>query len=165
MAKFNPSDLQDHAFGGKTVRRNRWWGDVGSDITMRPPRGISVNENNVALPAAASLAALALGAAGTLTLTAQRDCIVRELILDAFDAAAAVGSAGEGNIAVTGITVAGENCFAGNGELPGRMFFPNSFDRPEFDMPVKGGTAVVVNVINRSASVAGTDVMAGCKVD
>ena len=154
--------------GGKTVRQNKWWSGIGSEITTRPPKNLSVNENNVALPAAASLAALAAAATGTLTLTAQRDCIVRELILDAYDAAAPallLASPREGNIVVSGLTVAGENCFAGNGEAPGRMFFPDSFDRPEFDMPVKGGTAVVVTIINRSVSAAGTDVSGSCKID
>ena len=159
------ADAQEYALGGKQVRHSRWWDGGADSITFRPPKNISVNENNVALPAAASLVALALGATGTLTMTAQRDCLIRELILDAYDAAAAVGSAREGNIVVSAITVAGENCFAGNGEMPARTFFPDSFDRPEFDMPVKGGTAVVITVINRSLSVAGTDVSAGCKVD
>lgn len=152
--------------GGKIVKKSRWWGNIGSsDIFARPPRNLSVDENNVILPATASLAALAAGAVGNLVLTAQRDCIVRQLILDAYDAAAAIGSAREGNFAVNALTVQGQNCMAGNGEAPGRMFFADSFERPEFDMPVKGGTSVNVSVINRSASVAGTDVMAGCKID
>lgn len=159
-------DLAAAQLGGKQVVRSRWWSSIGgNDIFMRPPKNISVNENNVILPATVSLAALAAGAGGILNMTAQRDCLIRELLIDAYDAAAAVGSAREGNIVVTGITVAGENCYAGNGEAPARTFFPDSFDRPEFDMPVKGGTAVVVNVTNRSASVAGTDVSACCKVD
>lgn len=159
------SELQDATLGGKQVRKHRGWGGVDDTVAIKPPKSVSLNENNVALPAAASLAALAAGATGVLTQTAQRNCIVRELILDAYDAGAAIGSAREGNIVVSALTVAGENCFAGNGEAPGRMFFPDSFDRPEFDMPVAGGTAVVVTVINRSASVAGTDVSAGCKID
>lgn len=158
-------DFADLAIGGKKVRHNRWWNEVGGEVSIRPPKNLSVNENNVALPAVAPLVALALGAAANLTMTAQRDCIVRELLLDAYDAVAAIGSAREGNIGVTALTVAGENCFAGVGEAPGRMFFPDSFDRPEFDMPVKGGTSVIVTVINRSLSVAGTDVSAACKID
>lgn len=160
------SNLLGLQTGGKQVRHNRWWATSGADsVTMRPPKNLALNENNVALPSAASIPALAAGAAGVLTMTAQRDCIVRELLVDAYDAAPAIGSAREGNIVVTALTVAGENCFAGNGELPARIFFPDAFDRPEFDMPVKGGTAVVVTVVNRSASVAGTDVGAGCKID
>jgi hypothetical protein len=152
--------------GGKQVRPNNWWSQSGAGTpTIRPPKNLSLNENNVALPSAVPIVALAAGASAVLTMTAQRDCIVRELILDAYDAAPAVGSGREGNIGVTALTVAGENCFAGNGEMPGRTFFADSFDRPEFDMPVKGGTAVVVTVVNRSASAAGTDISGGCKVD
>ncbi len=158
-------DIKEVLYGGRELRRHKGWDRVPGELSVRPPKNITVNDNNVALPAVASLAALAAGALGTLTLTAQRDCILRELLLDAYDAAAAVGSAREGNIVLTGLTVAGENCFAGNGELPGRMFFPDAFGRPEFDMPINGGTSVVVSVVNRSASVAGTDVSAGAKID
>ena len=161
-----PGDMHNELTGGKRIVRHRWWDQTGAQtVSIRPPKSIAVNENNVALPAAQSLAALAAGGTGVLTLTAQRDCLIRELVLDAYDAAAAIGSSREGNFSVSGLTVAGENCFAGNGEMPGRTFFPDSFGRPEFDLPVKGGTAVVVTVINRSVSVAGTDIMAGCKVD
>ena len=159
------AELQDFTLGGKRVRHNRWWNEVGSEVSIRPPKNLSVNENNVALPAVASLVALAPGVAANLTMTAQRDGIVRELILDSYDAAIVVGSVREGNIVVTALTVAGENCFAGVGEMPGRTFFPDSFGRPEFDMPVKGGTSVIVTVANRSLGIAGADISAACKID
>ena len=170
MAKFlDGADIQNMTLGGKEVRKSRWWDrSGGGGVAFKPSRQITVDENNVALPSNASIAALAAGAVGVLTMGAQRNCIVRDLVMDAYDAGAPallLASPREGNVAITGITVAGENCFAGNGELPIRTFFADSFDRPSFDMPVAGGTNVVVNVINRSLSVAGTDIMAGCIID
>jgi len=170
MARHNQGadELRGLATGGKRVVGNRWWNQIGDEVSIRPPKNLSVNESNVALPAGAPIVALAAGAVANLVMLAQRDCIVRELILDAYDAGAPallLGSVREGNIAVTALTVSGETCFAGVGEAPGRMFFPDAFDRPEFDMPVKGGTSVVVTIANRSGSVAGTDISGACKID
>lgn len=160
-SRFSPDDVQHRQTGGKMIRRSNWWSGTTDDVFMKPARNIGVNENNVVLPAPA-IAVLAAAGVANLTLTAQRDCLIRDLVLDASEALADLVQGR--SLGVTGITVAGENCFGGVGQAPISMFYATAFNRPEFDMPVKGGTAVIVGLVNNSV-LLGYDVYAAARID
>jgi hypothetical protein len=115
------------------TRPNRFLGSIVATISKKVPRDIAADELNVVL----GLGTQTLAAAGAFTLDAvvPRDCFLRDLLM----------VAPTGGV-VTAITVNGDALVLGEG-VPVEAFAFGNLNRPEFGLPVKGGTQVVVQGI------------------
>ena len=132
-------------------RRNRFFQQLSASCYAKVPRDISADELNVVL-GLGSVAALAAGAAFTLTVTAPRDCIIRDLQVFATSADALISQ----------INVAGDALVLGNA-VPAAVFSVGNQDRPSFDLPVKGGTTL--QIIGNNGSTAAAVVAAAFSID
>jgi hypothetical protein len=113
-----------------STRPNRFLTGISSQLNQKLPSNLSADELNVVL-GLGSAAPLA-GAAFTLSATAPRDMFVRDLVIQ-----------GTTDVLVTAITINGDALVLGN-NVPAVIFAPGNLNRPEFGLPVKGGTQVVV---------------------
>jgi hypothetical protein len=132
-------------------RRNRFFQQLSSSCYAKVPREISVDELNVVL-GLGTVAALAAGAAFTLTVTAPRDCIIRDLQMFATSPDALI----------TQINVAGDALVLGL-QVPVAVFTVGNQARPSFDLPVKGGTTL--QIIGNNGSTAAAIVAAAFSID
>lgn len=132
-------------------RRNRFFQQLSASCYAKVPRDISADELNVVL-GLGSVAALAAGAAFTLTVTAPRDCIIRDLQIFATSA----------DSLITQINVAGDALVLGNA-VPAAVFTVGNQTRPSFDLPVKGGTTL--QIIGNNGSTAAAVVAAAFSID
>lgn len=113
-----------------STRPNRFLTGISSQLNQKLPANLSADELNVVLGLGS--AAPAAGAAFTLQATAPRDMFVRDLVIQ-----------GTTDVLVTAITINGDALVLGN-NVPAVIFAPGNLNRPEFGLPVKGGTQVVV---------------------
>ena len=112
------------------------------------PKNIGANELNVSLGCGTQT----LGAAGpfSLAVTAPRDLILRDLVV----------FAGTTDGTITTIIVQGDAVHQG-AAAPLALYGPGNQDRPDFSLPVMGGTTVQVS---GTLAAAGT-VSAGFSID
>jgi len=115
------------------------------------PKEISADELNVVL-GLGNQAGLAAGAAFTLTVTAPRDCIIRDL--QVFSTSA--------DSLITQINVAGDALVLGNA-VPVAVFTVANQARPSFDLPVKGGTTL--QILGNNGTTAAASVAAAFSID
>jgi hypothetical protein len=119
---------------GKNFRKNRFFETLRSTLLVKVPRDLSCDELNVVLGLGS--AAVAASASGTATVTAPRDLIIRDLVI-----------AAPAGCVVTSITVSGDAVLLGS-PVPIETFSQGNQARPEFDLPVQGGTTIQVNYTN-----------------
>ena len=132
-------------------RRNRFFQQLSASCYAKVPRDISADELNVVL-GLGNVGGLAAGAAFTLTVTAPRDCIIRDLQIFATSADALVSQ----------INVAGDALVLGNA-VPAAVFTVANQTRPSFDLPVKGGTTL--QIIGTNGTTAAAVVAAAFSID
>lgn len=113
-----------------STRPNRFLTGISSQLNQKLPANLSADELNVVLGLGS--AAPAAAAAFTLSATAPRDMFVRDLVIQSTT-----------DVLVTAITINGDALVLGN-NVPAVIFAPGNLSRPEFGLPVKGGTQVVV---------------------
>lgn len=113
-----------------STRPNRFLTGISSQLNQKLPANLSADELNVVLGLGS--AAPAAAAAFTLSATAPRDMFVRDLVIQSTT-----------DVLVTAITINGDALVLGN-NVPAVIFGPGNLNRPEFGLPVKGGTQVVV---------------------
>lgn len=117
-----------------STRPNRFLTGISSQLNQKLPANLSADELNVVLGLGTNVGTAA-GAAWTLQATAPRDMFVRDLVLQA-----------TADAIVTAITINGDALVLG-GNVTASIFSPANLNRPEFGLPVKGGTQVVVQGI------------------
>ena len=142
------NDFEDGP-GGMRIRRNtRIFSDLKNQVMSKIPRNIGANELNVSLGAGTQT----LAGAGpfSLSVTAPRDLILRDLVI----------SAGTVDGTVTAIIVQGDAVHQG-AAAPLALYSAGNQDRPDFSLPVMGGTTVQVS---GTLAAAGT-VSAGFAID
>lgn len=113
-----------------STRPNRFLTGISSQLNQKLPSNLSADELNVVLGLGS--AAPAAAAAFTLSATAPRDMFVRDLVIQSTT-----------DVLVTAITINGDALVLGN-NVPAVIFAAGNLNRPEFGLPVKGGTQVVV---------------------
>ena len=119
---------------GKSYRKNRFFESLRSTMLVKVPKDLSCDELNVVLGLGSAAAGAA--ASGTATVTAPRDLIIRDLVV-----------AAPAGCVVTAITVSGDAVLLG-APVPVETFATGNQARPEFDLPVQGGTTIQVNWTN-----------------
>lgn len=127
--------------GGLRIRRNtRVFSDLKNQVMSKIPKNVGANELNVSL----GVGSQTLGAAGnfSLSVTAPRDLILRDLVVDA------AGVAGT----ITSIIVQGDAVHQGS-SAPLALYGAGNQSRPDFSLPVMGGTTIQVS---GSLAAAGT---------
>ena len=127
--------------GGLRIRRNtRIFSDLKNQVMSKIPRNVGANELNVSL----GVGSQTLAGAGnfSLSVTAPRDLILRDLVVDS------AGVAGT----ITAIIVQGDAVHQGNAG-PLALYGAGNQSRPDFSLPVMGGTTVQVS---GSLAAAGT---------
>jgi hypothetical protein len=135
--------MQTAVIGAKRLRPNRLLSQIkGNAIIHKMPSACGLDEYNVIF----GLGRQNVGAGATVTFTqnAPRDMILRKLIVSGETTADGSDSS------ITAISVEGNTTLLG-GEVSGAAFGPQSFHSPSFDLPVAGGTPVVVTLVNRNA--------------
>lgn len=118
----------------KAYRKNRFFDGLRSTMLVKVPRDLSCDELNVVLGLGSVAAAAA--ASGTSTVTAPRDLIIRDLVV-----------AAPAGCVITAITVSGDAVLLGS-PVPIETFATGNQSRPEFDLPVQGGTTIAINWTN-----------------
>lgn len=132
-------------------RRNRFFQQLSASCYAKVPREISADELNVVL-GLGNQGGLAAGAAFTLSVTAPRDCIIRDLQIFSTST----------DSLVTQINVAGDALVLGNA-VPVAVFTVGNQTRPSFDLPVKGGTTL--QIIGTNGTTAAASVAAAFSID
>lgn len=132
-------------------RRNRFFQQLSASCYAKVPKEISADELNVVL-GLGNQAGLAAGAAFTLTVTAPRDCIIRDLQIFSTSV----------DSLVTQINVAGDALVLGNA-VPVAVFTVGNQARPSFDLPVKGGTTL--QILGNNGTTAAASVAAAFSID
>jgi hypothetical protein len=117
-----------------STRPNRFLTGISSQLNQKLPANLSADELNVVL-GLGSVTPNA-NAAFTLSATAPRDMFVRDLVVQ-----------GPTDVVITAITINGDALVLG-GNVPATIFATSNLNRPEFGLPVKGGTQVVVQGTN-----------------
>ena len=130
-----------------SYRRNRFFSHLKSQLHAKLPKELGADELNVILGLGSAV--IAAGGQQTLTVTAPRDLIIRDLVVR-----------GPADALVTNITVAGDALFLGT-SAPSDAFGANNQSRPAFDLPVAGGTTLSVTI----SSVAGGTASASFNID
>lgn len=128
-------------------RRNRFFSHLKTQMHLKLPKDFGADELNVILGLGSAV--IAAGGAQTLTVTAPRDLIIRDLVVR-----------GPADALVTNITVAGDALFLGV-SAPADAFGAGNQNRPAFDLPVAGGTTLSITV----SSVAGGAAAAAFNID
>ena len=116
-----------------STRPNRFLTGISSQLNQKLPANLSADELNVVLGLGTATPAAAT--AFTLSATAPRDMFVRDLVVQ-----------GTTDVIITAITINGDALVLG-ANVPAVIFAPGNLNRPEFGLPVKGGTQVVVQGI------------------
>lgn len=132
-----------------STRPNRFLTGISSQLNQKLPANLSADELNVVLGLGS--AAPAAAAAFTLTATAPRDMFVRDLVIQSTT-----------DVLVTAITINGDALVLGN-NVPAVIFAPGNLSRPEFGLPVKGGTQVVVQGVQ--GATANAPIIAAFAID
>lgn len=132
-----------------STRPNRFLTGISSQLNQKLPSNLSADELNVVLGLGS--AAPAAAAAFTLTATAPRDMFVRDLVIQSTT-----------DVLVTAITINGDALVLGN-NVPAVIFAPGNLNRPEFGLPVKGGTQVVVQGVQ--GATANAPIIAAFAID
>jgi hypothetical protein len=117
-----------------STRPNRFLTGISSQLNQKLPANLSADELNVVL--GLGVTTPAVGAAFTLQAGAPRDRFVRDLVVTA-----------PGDVVVNAITINGDALVLG-GAVPAQIFANTNLSRPEFSLPVKGGTQVVLQGTN-----------------
>lgn len=128
-------------------RRNRFFHNLKTQFHVKLPRDMGADELNVILGLGSAV--IPAGGQQTLTVTAPRDLIIRDLVVR-----------GPADGLVTNITVAGDALFLGT-SAPTDAFTAQNQARPAFDLPVAGGTTLSVTI----SSVAGGAASASFNID
>ncbi len=135
-----------HFLGSKGIRSNRLIGSMkGDKFVTKLPRELGSDEYNVAMGIGRAVA-LAAGTSVTLTTSAPRDLILREMIINDDGGPVALGELG-----VTAVTVEGNTAQLGT-EIGAGTYSPDNPHRPQFDLPAGAGTPISVTVINNGAA-------------
>jgi hypothetical protein len=121
-----------------STRPNRFLTGISSQLNQKLPSNLSADELNVVLGLGSTTPAA--GAAFTLQAVAPRDMFVRDLVVTA-----------PADVQITAITINGDALVLG-GNVPAQIFANTNLSRPEFSLPVKGGTQVVVQGVNGTAA-------------
>ena len=121
-----------------STRPNRFLTGISSQLNQKLPSNLSADELNVVLGLGSVTPAA--GAAFTLAAVAPRDMFVRDLVVTA-----------PADVQITAITINGDALVLG-GNVPAQIFANANLSRPEFSLPVKGGTQVVVQGVNGTAA-------------
>lgn len=124
------ADLNQSAF---KLRPNSLLGEPGRrSLLAKIPKNVGENERNCSFGIGSAIHA---GAATgqTLTVTVPRDVILRDLVV------AAGGVRGR----ISSIKVEGEELHQG-GKAPFELWSATNTNRPDYSLPAKGGTTVVV---------------------
>ena len=138
-------NVRESFLGSKGIRSNRLIGGMkGDKFVTKLPRELESDEYNVALGIGRSVA-LGAGASITLTTSAPRDLILREMVIN--DDAGPVSLA---ELGVTAVTVEGNTAQLGT-EIGAGTYSPDNPNRPQFDLPAGAGTPISVTVINNGA--------------
>ena len=132
-------------------RRNRFFQQLSASCYAKVPKEISADELNVVL-GLGNVGGLAAGAAFTLSVTAPRDCIIRDLQIFSTSVDSLVSQ----------INVAGDALVLGNA-VPVAVFTIGNQTRPSFDLPVKGGTTL--QIIGNNGTTAAASVAAAFSID
>lgn len=135
--------------GGLRIRRNtRIFSDLKNSVMSKIPKNVGANELNVSL----GVGSQTLAAAGSfsISVTAPRDLILRDLVVDAGSVAGTI----------TSVIVQGDSVHQG-GAAPLSLYGPANQSRPDFSLPVMGGTTILVA---GTLAAAGT-VSAGFAID
>jgi hypothetical protein len=132
------------------LRYNRLLDKLGmKEFVLRVPPDFGADEYNVFL--SMGVATLGAGATTTLSTNAPRDLILRQLVIQ--EQTLSPTAAGINDWRVTGITIEGNTVALGSiGGIPGIVFSALSLVRPEFNLPLAGGTPVSVSLVNDSAA-------------
>lgn len=117
-----------------STRPNRFLTGITSQLNQKLPANLSADELNVVLGLGST--SPVAGAAFTLQATAPRDMFVRDLVVTA-----------PADVVINAITINGDALVLG-GAVPASIFANTNLSRPEFSLPVKGGTQVVVQGTN-----------------
>ena len=117
-----------------STRPNRFLTGISSQLNQKLPSNLSADELNVVL--GLGTATVAANTAFTLQATAPRDMFVRDLVVQA-----------PADVVITAITINGDALVLG-GNVTAPIFSSGNLNRPEFGLPVKGGTQVVVQGVN-----------------
>jgi len=134
-----------------STRPNRFLTGISSQLNQKLPSNLSADELNVVL-GLGNVGGLAAGAAFTLSVTAPRDCIIRDLQIFSTST----------DSLVTQINVAGDALVLGNA-VPVAVFTVSNQVRPSFDLPVKGGTTL--QIIGTNGTTAAASVAAAFSID
>jgi hypothetical protein len=121
-----------------STRPNRFLTGISSQLNQKLPSNLSADELNVVLGLGSVTPAA--GAAFTLAAVAPRDMFVRDLVVTA-----------PADVQITAITINGDALVLG-GNVPAQIFANANLSRPEFSLPVKGGTQVVVQGVNGTSA-------------
>lgn len=121
-----------------STRPNRFLTGISSQLNQKLPSNLSADELNVVLGLGSVTPAA--GAAFTLQAVAPRDMFVRDLVVTA-----------PADVQITAITINGDALVLG-GNVPAQIFANANLARPEFSLPVKGGTQVVVQGVNGTSA-------------
>lgn len=117
-----------------STRPNRFLTGISSQLNQKLPANLSADELNVVLGLGS--ATVAAATAFTLQATAPRDMFVRDLVVQA-----------PADVQITAITINGDALVLG-GNVVASIFSASNLSRPEFGLPVKGGTQVVLQGVN-----------------
>jgi hypothetical protein len=117
-----------------STRPNRFLVGISSQLNQKLPSNLSADELNVVL--GLGTATVAANTAFTLQATAPRDMFVRDLVVQA-----------PADVVINAITINGDALVLG-GAVTAPIFSSGNLNRPEFGLPVKGGTQVVVQGTN-----------------
>jgi hypothetical protein len=117
-----------------STRPNRFLTGISSQLNQKLPANLSADELNVVLGLGS--ATVAAATAFTLQATAPRDMFVRDLVVQA-----------PSDVQITAITINGDALVLG-GNVVASIFSASNLNRPEFGLPVKGGTQVVLQGVN-----------------
>ena len=131
MYDANPADARNKITPRFSLRPNRLLGGP-REMLSKIPKSVGENERNVSFGVGSQLHA---GAATgqTLTIGVPRTMILRDLVIDTGGVRGRISS----------IKAEGEELHQG-GKAPFSLWSPVTTSRPEYDLPVAGGTTVVV---------------------
>ena len=137
--KFSP-------IGKYNPRANRLLGKMKSDSMLaKVPRQAGVDEYNVTF-GIGGRTSIGAGTTVVFTSNAPRDIILRDLVVNCDG-----GNAELAQLTASALTIEGNVVALGAG-TGGLVFAHDNPARPEFDLPVAGGTPVSVSLTNNSAA-------------
>jgi hypothetical protein len=122
------------------IRANKFLGGIKGGLFKKIPRDFGGQEDNVVLGMGSQT--LAAQGAFTLQVSASRDMILRDLVLQ---------FSGTVDVQISAITANGMALAQGAG-VPAGIFAANNQNRPDFSFPITGGTPVIISGTSSGAS-------------